>query len=212
MHKNNQCVDGCPFLYFENDETRKCTYFGELALPLPFSIIALVCTVGVGISHFVKGSDREGREQEGTAFFITMLAIVDILLRINWAVLASVVFKKGFHTTFALLLLLIAGSCFINLFLWRRYFQEKYKYEDTDPLFSAYCKKNPVTAQIFIFLSYVVSFQVIRFTYSRFMGKKRFMAQFSRRLRYFRLIGRLTVLETLTLYLPAVIINSWSVS
>ena len=38
------------------------------------------------------------------------------------------------------------------------------------------------------------------------------MATFTRRLRYFRLIGRLTVLETIILYLPAVIINSWSVT
>lgn len=44
------------------------------------------------------------------------------------------------------------------------------------------------------------------------MGKKRFFATFTRRLRYFRLIGRLTVLETLMLYLPAIIINSWSLT
>ena len=82
----------CPFLYFENANERKCTYFGELALPVPFSILAFVLTVGVGISSFVKGADRDGREQEGTAFWMTMLALVDMLLRVNWGVLAYVVF------------------------------------------------------------------------------------------------------------------------
>jgi len=81
-----------------------------------------VLTVGVGISAFVKGSDRDGREQEGTAFFITMLAIVDVLLRLNWAVLAYTVFQKDFYVTFALLITLICLSFFINLFFWRRYF------------------------------------------------------------------------------------------
>jgi len=158
LHKNNECVSECPFLYFSNDDTRKCTYFGELALPLPFTIIAFVVSVGVGISAFVKGADREGREQEGTAFFVTMLALVDILLRLNWAVLAYIVFQKDFYVTFGLLLTLIALSFFINLYLWRRYFQDKYRYEESDPLFSAYCKRNPVTAQILIFLSFLISF------------------------------------------------------
>ena len=61
-------------------------------MPVPFSIFAFVLTVGVGISVFVKGADRDGREQEGTAFFMTMLALVDMLLRVNWGILAYVVF------------------------------------------------------------------------------------------------------------------------
>ena len=92
MHKGGDCVTECPFLYFKDTVERKCNYLGELSLPMPFSIIAFVFTVGVGISAFVKGADREGREQEGTAFFITMLALVDMLLRVNWAILAYTVF------------------------------------------------------------------------------------------------------------------------
>ena len=114
--------------------------------------------------------------------------------------------------TFGLLLGLIFISFFVNLFLWRRFFYAKYKYEEHDPLFSEYCRRNPATSNILIFLSYLLSFQAIRLTYSRFLGKKRFMAKFTKRLRYFRLIGRLTVFETLFLYLPAVIINSWSLT
>ena len=63
-------------------------FVGEIALPVPFTIIALVISVGIGISSFLKGGDKHGREQPGTAFFITMLAIVDIMLRINWIILA----------------------------------------------------------------------------------------------------------------------------
>lgn len=37
------------------------------------------------------------------------------------------------------------------------------------------------------------------------------MARFSRKRRYLRLIGRLSVLETLTLYLPAIVINITSI-
>ena len=62
LHKNNECVSSCPFLYFEDKTERKCKYFGELSIPVPFSITAFVLTVGIGISAWVKGADREGRE------------------------------------------------------------------------------------------------------------------------------------------------------
>ena len=38
------------------------------------------------------------------------------------------------------------------------------------------------------------------------------MAGFSRRLRYFRLIGRLTVFEIILIYLPAISINIYSLT
>ena len=62
LYKNNECVSSCPFLYFEESEERVCKYFGELSLPVPFSITAFVLSDGVGISTWVKGADREGRE------------------------------------------------------------------------------------------------------------------------------------------------------
>lgn len=68
------------------------------------------------------------------------------------------------------------------------------------------------SANLIIFLSYLLSFQAIRLTYSRFLGKKKFMARFTRRRRYFRLIGRLTVFETLLIYLPAVAQNIYSLT
>ena len=68
------------------------------------------------------------------------------------------------------------------------------------------------TANVVIFLSYLLTFQAIRLTYSRFLGKKKFMARFTKRRRYFRLIGRLTVLETILIYMPAVGLNIYSLT
>ena len=141
-----------------------------------------------------------------------MLALVDMLLRVCWIILAYSVYEKEFYVTFGLLLGILILSVVINIFLWRRYFQTVYKYEETDPLFAAYIMKYPATANIIIFLSYLITFQAIRLTYSRFLGKKMFMARFSKRLRYFRLIGRLTVFETLFIYLPAVATNIYSLT
>ena len=146
---------------------------------MPFSIVAIILSFGVGISTFVKGANKEGRELEGTAFFTTMLALIDMLLRINWAVLAYYVWQKSYYITFGCTCGLIAISLFINIYLWRRYFYSKYGYEDKDKLFSAYFNKYLVTANVIIFFSYLLSFQGIRLTYSRFLGKQKFMARFS---------------------------------
>ena len=112
--------------------------------------------------------------------------------------------------TFGLVLGLLGVSILTNIFLWRRFFYSKYRYEDTDPLFSAYVQKYPATAYILMFLSYLLTFQAFRLTYSRFLGKKKFMARFTKRRRYFRLIGRLTVLETFIMFAPAVGMNIYS--
>ena len=158
LHTNFECIQSCPAFYYEDDETRTCSYLGELGLPVPFSIIAFVCTVGVGISSFVKGADKEGREQEGTAFFVLMLALVDITLRFNWAFLAYSVYQKEHFVTFGWIMMLLAFTLFTNFCLWRRMFYSKYKYEDLDPLFSAYTHKYPATANVMIFLSYLITF------------------------------------------------------
>ena len=127
-------------------------------MPIPFTIIAFIISIGVGISAFLKGADKRGREQPGTAFFICMLAIVDILLRLDWAILASNAFHSDNMVTFICLLLLIGISLMVNLLLWRRFFYSKYRYEDKDPLFSEYVKKYPAFSQLIIGLSYLLTF------------------------------------------------------
>ena len=141
-----------------------------------------------------------------------MLAVVDIMLRIDWAILAYISYSNEHQATFVCLMALLVICALINFFLWRRFFYSKYRYEDKDPLFSEYVKKYPALSQFIIFISYMVTFQAIRLTYSRILGKKKFMARFSRKRKYMRLIGRLSVLETLVVYAPAIAINIVSIS
>lgn len=98
-------------------------------------------------------------------------------------------------------------SMLINLKMWRRMFHNKYKYEDRDKLYSMYYANYPGTAKFIQNLSYLITFQAIRLTYSRILGKKQFMARFTTRRRYYRLIGRLSIMEIVILYLPSMAIN-----
>ena len=72
-----------------------------------------------------------------------MLALVDIMLRIDWAILAYMSFRDDNKATFACIIILLGASLLINIFLWRRFFYSKYRFEDQDPLFSEYVKKYP---------------------------------------------------------------------
>ena len=45
-----------------------------------------------------------------------MLAVVDIMLRICWALLSMSVYNKEYYATFGCILGLIAFSLFINIF------------------------------------------------------------------------------------------------
>jgi hypothetical protein len=132
------CVSTCPFGYMIFETTQSCGSAGKLQLPIPFTIIATVISLGVAISSFLKGSDRQGRSQQGTAFFITVLALVDILLRINWIVLIVYLYLNKHLITAGLYLLIILMSLIINFCLWRRMFYSKYKYEEKDRQFNMY--------------------------------------------------------------------------
>jgi len=128
----------------------KCVGVAALRIPMPFSILMMGITIGVGISSCMKHSGNGS-----TAFFITCLALCDILLRVNWFVVGLIVLSEQFQYTFcgcsALLL--------INMSINQNY---------------------PRTSSWLIFLSYLITFQAIRLTYSRALGKKMFMASFTR--------------------------------
>jgi hypothetical protein len=166
------CVETCPFGYFRNERMQTCDSAGQLQIPIPFTIIAIVVSIGIGISSFVKGSDKQGRTQPGTAFFQTTLAIVDILLRVNWLTLIIYLYLGDHKLTAGLYLIIIIGSCVINFKLWRRMFFSRYHYENEDKLFSIYCNNYPGTTKFLMNLSYFTTFQAIRLTYSRLLGKK----------------------------------------
>lgn len=86
----------------------------------------------------MKGADKQGRMQQGTAFFVTTLAIVDILLRANWITLIIYLYIGKQKITAGLYLLLLGVSVILNLKMWRRMFHSKYKYEEKDKMYSMY--------------------------------------------------------------------------
>lgn len=112
-----------------------CNANGQIEVPFPFTIMALVISVGLGLSHFMKGSGKDSRSQQGTAFFVSTLAFIDILLRLNWITMAIYSYQKDFQITFICLLAAMAISTGINLGLWRRFFNESYNL-DEDPYFA----------------------------------------------------------------------------
>ena len=157
LHKA-ECIQDCPFLTWKDRSSRKCMSVGQLDLPVPFSLAALLVSVGIGISHFMKGADHQGRPQEGTAFFITMLAIIDIMLRLNWLSLAYLTYTSDYFYTFIGLVAILVVSALVNILLWRRKFYVDHFFEGRDKLFSEYCKKYAATAGFLTILSYLVTF------------------------------------------------------
>ena len=84
----------------------------------------------------MKGADHEGRPQEGTAFFVTMLAIIDIMLRLNWLALSYLTYEAGYRFTFIGLVTILIISGLVNILLWRRKFYVDHHFEGRDALFS----------------------------------------------------------------------------
>lgn len=60
----------------------KCVGVASLKIPMPFSILMIALSIGIAISSCMKHSGNGS-----TAYFITSLALCDILLRINWFVM-----------------------------------------------------------------------------------------------------------------------------
>ena len=124
--------------------------------------------------------------------------------------MAIIYVRKEEYGMFFGLIVLLFTSAFLNLVIWRNYFHTRYRYDrinDTakhDPNFTMWMAKYPKTSSIVLFISYVVTFQAVRFSYSRLLAKKQFMATFTKKRRFLRLIGRLSILEALILYIPAI--------
>lgn len=72
--------------------------------------------------------------------------------------------------------------------------------------------KYPSASSGILWMSYLLSFQAIKLSYSRLCGKKRFMAKFAKRKKFFRLIGRLSILSIAALYVPALVITAYSLT
>lgn len=77
----------------------------------------------------MTGADKNGQIQQGTAFFVTTLACVDILLRIDWVLMAYLYIRKEEYGMFFGLVVLLFISAFLNLVIWRNYFHTRYRYD-----------------------------------------------------------------------------------
>ena len=101
----------------------------SLFLPFPFTLAGLVITAFCVLSHHMKGGNGD---KYGTSFFIACLALVDILLRVNWLTLAILLVAEETYGSVLWCLGLIFVQAFLNLVIWRRFFKFKYNMDDND--------------------------------------------------------------------------------
>mgnify|MGYP006130112979 CR=1 FL=1 len=132
-------------------------------VPIPFTIAATVVTLGAILSSFMKGADGNGNEKPGTSFFILILGVVDLLIRVDWVLMMIENFKKDYFVSFLGLAVCLVVSTILNLVVWRKYFHTRYRYDrEDDPLgdrmYTRWMANYPRVAGILLFLSYVVSF------------------------------------------------------
>ena len=83
--------------------------------------------------------------------------------------------------------------------------------DENDRAFVTYCQNYPKTSNWILFMSYMVTFQAVRLSYSRLLGKKMFMASFTRQKRYYRLIGKLSIIEVFFIFCPAILLMAYSI-
>ena len=136
-----------------------------------------------------------------------MLAFVDMLLRLNWVTLAIVAGVQAEFGSMIWCVVLLSISMCINLLVWRRYFKFKFDMERSDDLFVAYKTKYPKTSKTIIVLSYLISFQAIRLVYCNLVSMKQLNGSFEKKRVYYITIARITLLEMICLFLPALAMN-----
>jgi hypothetical protein len=136
-----------------------------MIFPLPFSILALVVSLGLLLARFMKNSTR---------YFISVLALVDILVKINWIFLFAFLVHDRHRVSAGIIGYCLAGSFVINFGLWRYLF--KVFGLSRDPSFAQYAQKYPRAYHVILYLSFLVSFQAFRLTYARILGKRSFSA------------------------------------
>lgn len=144
-----------------------CDFNGEMVLPLPFTILTFVVSVGLVIARFMRNK---------TNFLVSIMAVTDIILKINWFFLMIFLGIYQAWVAFGLIFYCFMSTFLINFFIWRKLY---YKYDfDKDPEFAKYMVKYPKTSKILIYLSFVFSLHIFRITYSKLFGKKIFSATF----------------------------------
>lgn len=144
-----------------------------MIFPFPFSIFASIVALGLIVAMLIKNQN---------SLSVTLLAFIDIILKLHWIFLLAYLLLSDYQARTLVPLVVISYCLFANLVLnlvvWQLTFRNL-GLTQSDPLFLAYSNKYPCLLRTLLFLSFTVSFHVFRLSYSRFLGKKCFSANFS---------------------------------
>jgi hypothetical protein len=87
-----------------------CDFMGEMAFPAPFSITVAVMTIGLLIARFMRNQTR---------LFIALLALTDVVLKMNWVFLLIFLFTGKYYVSAIIISYCLFMSLFTNLILFR---------------------------------------------------------------------------------------------
>ena len=138
-----------------------CEYTGEMAFPLPFSILTVVFAFGLFVARFMKNQTR---------FCVTLLAFTDIVLKLNWFFLLLYLYIGRFYVSASIIAYCIVANIIGNVVLWRMAFYKSGL--DKDKEYVRYSVRYRWTSKILLFTSFILSFHIFRLSYSRLLGKK----------------------------------------
>ena len=100
----------CPKKYLANPAAMTCDYQSEMAFPLPFSILAVLASLGLLIARFMKAQ---------TQYFITVLAFTDVVLKLNWFFLWIFLLNDKYFVSAGIITYCLIANFIVNFGLWQ---------------------------------------------------------------------------------------------
>mmetsp|Transcript_22945 Transcript_22945/g.22267 ORF Transcript_22945/g.22267 Transcript_22945/m.22267 type:complete len:317 (+) Transcript_22945:109-1059(+) len=105
-----QCLEECPEDYEENFESMRCDKTGEMSFPVPFTIIAVLVTFLLLLANFMRNKTR---------FYITLMTLVDGILKLNWLVLFVALAIAHQWVALGIISYCLVANFLLNFFVWR---------------------------------------------------------------------------------------------
>ena len=134
-----------------------------MVFPFPFSILGSILVIGLIVARKMKNQ---------TKFAVTLLALIDILLKLNWIWLVIYLYLGSYNISAFIISYCLFSNFVNNFILWRlAYNNNRVAY---DRGFRSHKAKYPYITGFFLYMSYLVSFHAYRFLYSGLFGKKCF--------------------------------------
>ena len=91
---------------------------GEMTFPFPFSILIAILTLGLIIARIIKSE---------TSLAVTLLALNDMVLKLNWIFLLPYLLATGnSYISSSIIAYCLFASLIVNMILWRITFQNNY--------------------------------------------------------------------------------------